>query len=145
MNPKYIKRIIAHYVREKEVPYFGPVRDAGEVVEKFKFLEIRDREEFVTLHLDAGNRPICWDRVSVGTIKEALICPRDVFKNALLSNATGIIGIHNHPSGRNQPSQEDHVVTRKLVETANLLGINFLDHLIIAEGAYFSFRENGLL
>jgi len=145
MNPKFIKRIVAHYVREKDAPYFGPIRDPGDVAEKFKFLEICDREVFVTLHLDQGNRPICWDRVSVGSVNEACVNIRDVFKTVLLSNAVKIIGLHNHPSGRVQPSREDQVLTKKLVEMANFLGVKFLDHLIIGEGAYFSFQEHGLL
>ncbi|GEM_PF-2773885 len=95
MNQKYLKRIVASYVREKDVPYLGPTKDPAEVVRQFKYLETRDREEFVALHLDKGNRPICWDRVSVGTLSEALIHPREVFKTALLSSASAVILIHN--------------------------------------------------
>jgi len=145
MNPKFIKRIVAHYVREKDVPYFEMVREPSEAVERFKFLEISDREQFVTLHLDKGNRPICWDRVSVGTLDEVGVNPREVFKTALLSNASAMIFMHNHPSGRVEPSPEDRNITRKLLEVAQLLGIKILDHLIIGEGAFFSFREHGLL
>jgi len=145
MNPKFIKRIVAHYVREREVPYFGPVCDPGEVVNHFRFLEIRDREEFVSLHLDKGNRPICWDRVSVGTLSETSIHPREVFKTALLSNAAAVIFMHNHPSGRTEPSSEDHAITKKLTEAAKILEIKILDHLIIGEGSYFSFKEHGLI
>src|SRR3989338_3424866 len=131
MNQKYLKLIVASYVREKDVPYFGPTKDPAEVVRQFKYLETRDREEFVVLHLDKGNRPICWDRVSVGTLSETLIHPREVFKTALLSNASAVILIHNHPSGRIEPSPEDRNITSKLIEAAKLLDIRVLDHLII--------------
>ena len=146
MNPKFIKRIVAHYVRERGVPYFGPVRDPREAAERFRFLEIRDREEFISLHLDKGNRPICWDRVSMGTLSETCVHPREVFKTALLSNASAMIFMHNHPSGRVEPSPEDRNLTKKLLEAAAILEIKILDHLIIGEeGSYFSFQEHGLI
>ena len=147
MNQKYLKRIIASYVREKDVPYiFERATDPESVVKQFKYLETRDREEFVTLHLDKGNRPVCWDRVSVGTLSEALIHPREVFKTALLSSASAIILIHNHPSGRIEPSPEDRNITTKLLEAAKLLDIKVLDHLIIGgDSSFYSFREHGFI
>lgn len=146
MNPKYLKRIVASYVREKDVPYLDSVKDPLEVVKQFKYLETRDREEFVALHVDKANRLICWDRISVGSLNETIVNPREVFKTALLSNAAAMIFIHNHPSGRIDPSPEDHRVTQKLVEVGKLLDIKILDHLIIGEDSkFFSFRESGLL
>jgi len=147
MNQKYLKRIIASYVREKDVPYiFESATDPESVVKQFKYLETRDREEFVTLHLDKGNRPVCWDRVSVGSLSEAVVHPREVFKTALLSSASAIILIHNHPSGRVEPSPEDRNITSKFLEVAKILDIKVLDHLIIGgDSTYFSFREHGLI
>lgn len=147
MTQKYLKRIIASYVRDKEVPYSKSLRDPEEVARAFEYLRTRDREEFVSLHLDKGNHPLCWDRISMGTLSEAIVHPREVFKTALLSNASSVIFIHNHPSGRGEPSPEDRNMTRKLQEAANLLEIKVLDHLIIFgdEGGFFSFREHGLL
>lgn len=146
MNPKYLKRIIASYVREKDVPYiFETVTDPASVIKQFKYLETRDREEFVALHLDKGNRPLCWDRISVGSISEAIVSPREVFKTALLSNATALIFLHNHPSGRVEPSPEDRKLTTKLIEAGQLLDMKVLDHLIVGDNAFYSFREHGLL
>ena len=147
MNQKYLKRIIASYVREKDVPYvFERATDPEAVVKQFKYLETRDREEFVTLHLDKGNRPICWDKVSVGTLSETLVSPREIFKTALLSNASAVILIHNHPSGRIEPSPEDRNITTKLIEAGKLLDIRVLDHLILGgDSTYFSFKEHGLI
>jgi DNA repair protein RadC len=146
MNPKYLKRIVASYVKEKDVTYLESLKDPLEVVKQFKYLETRDREEFVALHVDKANRLICWDRISVGSLNETIVNPREVFKTALLSNAAAMIFIHNHPSGRVDPSPEDHSVTQKLVEVGKLLDIKILDHLIIGEDSkFFSFRESGLL
>ena len=146
MNPKYLKRIVATFVREKDVPYLGPAKDPAEVVRQFRYLETRDREEFVALHLDKGNRPICWDRVSVGTLSEALVHPREVFKTALLSSASAVILIHNHPSGRVEPSPEDRNITTRLLEAAKILDIKVLDHLIVgSDGTFFFFQEHGLI
>ncbi len=147
MNQKYLKRIIASYVREKDVPYVMEVAgDPQAVVRQFKYLETRDREEFVALHLDKGNRPLCWDRVSVGSLSEAVVSPREVLKTALLSNAASLVFLHNHPSGRIEPSPEDLNLTTKLIAAAKLLDIKVLDHLIIGgDSAYFSFREHGLI
>lgn len=147
MRQKYLKRIIASYVREKDVPYFESLQSAEQVARSFGYLGTRDREEFVSLHLDRGNHPLCWDRVSVGTLSETAVHPREVFKTALLSNAAAMIFIHNHPSGRGEPSTEDRKLTKKLQEAAKLLEILVLDHLIIHgdDGQFFSFREQGLL
>ena len=147
MKTKYLKRIIASYVRDKDTPYSESLTTPAEVAECFKYLRTRDREEFVSLHLDQGLRPICWDRVSVGALSMTLVHPREVFKTVLLSNASAVIFIHNHPSGRSEPSIEDKKITQKLQEAAKLLEIQVMDHLIIAgenEGL-FSFKENGLL
>jgi DNA repair protein RadC len=147
MNQKYLKRIVASYVRDKEVAYSENLRNPEEVVRSFEYLRTRDREEFVSLHLDKGNRPLCWDRVSMGSLSEAIVHPREVFKTALLSNAAAVIFIHNHPSGRGEPSPEDRQLTKKLQDAAKLLEIQVLDHLIIygESGQFYSFREQGLL
>ena len=147
MKQKYLKRLVASYVRDKDVPYSENLKSPEDVARSFGYLRTRDREEFVSLHLDKGNNPLCWDRVSVGTLSEAIVHPREVFKTALLSNASAVIFIHNHPSGRGEPSPEDRQLTKKLQEAAKLLQIQVMDHLIIhgEEGQFFSFREHGLL
>jgi DNA repair protein RadC len=77
----------------------------------------------------------------------SLAHPREVFKPALVSNAAAIVCGHNHPSGDPQPSQEDRVITRRLVAAGQLLGITVLDHLIVGDGtaAYYSFADAGAL
>jgi len=147
MNQKYLKRIVAHYVRDGEIPYARTIRDSRGAFEIFKeYLPVRDREEFISIHLDRGNHPVCWDRVSVGSLTETTVAPREVFKTALLSNASAVIFLHNHPSGRPEPSREDMTLTKKLKEVGELLDIRVLDHLIVfSEDGFYSFQEHGLL
>jgi len=106
-----------------------------------------DREHFVVLMLDQKNKVIGIHTVSIGSLTASIVHPREVFKPVILSNAAAIILAHNHPSGAPQPSQEDRVLTVRLVAAGKLLGISVLDHVIIGDGtsAYFSFADEGLL
>jgi DNA repair protein RadC len=119
--------------------------DASEIAFAFKHLEVETKEHFICLHLTAKNKPLYIDIVSVGSLTQALVHPREVFKMALLSNAHSVIFIHNHPSGSYTPSIEDIKLTSRLEECAQLLGIRVLDHVIIAAKGYFSFADKGLL
>jgi len=106
-----------------------------------------DREHFVVLMLDQKNKVIGINNVSIGSLTASVVHPRECFKPAILSNAAAIILAHNHPSGAPQPSQEDRVLTVRLVAAGKLLGISVLDHVIIGDGtsAYFLFADEGLL
>jgi DNA repair protein RadC len=119
--------------------------DAGALLHAY--LEGVDREHFVVLLLDQKNKVIGINNVSIGSLTASVVHPREVFKPAILSNAAAIILAHNHPSGQPQPSQEDRVLTVRLVTAGKLLGISVLDHVIIGDGtsAYFSFADEGLL
>lgn len=83
--------------------------------------------------------------VGMGTLNSVLVHPREVFKSAILSNASSIILAHNHPSGDPEPSRHDIEVTKRLAEAGNLMGIEVLDHIVVAENRYFSFREENIL
>jgi DNA repair protein RadC len=107
-------------------------------------MEHECKESFIALHLDGKNRIICVDIVSVGSLNQSIVHPREVFKTALLSSATAIILMHNHPSGDPSPSSEDLEVTRRLREVGDLLGIKVLDHIIIGS-TYYSFVERGVI
>src|SRR5215475_2947841 len=93
-----------------------------------------DREHFVVLMLDQKNKVIGIHTVSIGSLTASIVHPREVFKPAILSNAAALILAHNHPSGAPQPSQEDRVLTVRLVAAGKLLGISVLDHVIIGDG-----------
>ena len=81
----------------------------------------------------------------MGTINKSVVHPREIFKNAYLTSASGIICIHNHPSGDVTPSSEDKYLTKALVDIGKLQNIPVIDHIIIGEDNYFSFMESGLL
>ena len=100
---------------------------------------------FITLHLDGKNRIICMDLVSIGSLNQSIVHPREVFKTALLSNAAAIILVHQHPTGDPGPSSEDLAITRRLKEAGEIMGIKVLDHIIVGDGEYLSFVERGLL
>ena len=117
---------------------------AQDVFEIFRDLRLEAKEQFVALHLDGKNRIICLDRVSVGSLNQSIVHPRELFKTACLSNAAAIILIHNHPTGDTTPSREDLNITRRLKEAGEILGIKILDHIIIGDG-FHSFVEHGLL
>lgn len=111
----------------------------------FSFLMQETKEVFITLHLDGKNRIICCDLVSIGSLNQSIVHPREVFKTACLSNAAAIICIHQHPSGDPTPSSEDIAITRRLKEAGDIMGIKILDHIIVGDGEYLSFVERGLL
>ena len=100
-----------------------------------------DREQFLVCGLDAKHRIIGINIVSIGSLTLAIVHPREVFKPLILMNAAACLCAHNHPSGDPTPSQEDHVLTLRLREGANLLGITLLDHVILGEARHFSFAD----
>lgn len=83
--------------------------------------------------------------ISRGTLNASLVHPREVFKGALLANAYSIMLAHNHPSGNFTPSEADKQVTAKLVKAGKLLDVQVLDHIIVGDSDYFSFRESRML
>jgi DNA repair protein RadC len=102
-----------------------------------------DREQFLVCGLDAKNRIIGVNVVSIGSLTLAIVHPREVFKPLILMNAAGWICAHNHPSADTIPSQEDRVLTSRLRQGADLLGISLLDHLILTDEGYYSFADQG--
>ncbi len=103
------------------------------------------KEIFRCALLDTKNKIIRDEVVSIGSLTSSIVHPRDTFKAAIRESAAAVIFIHNHPSGDTKPSQEDILLTRRLVQAGELLGIQVLDHIIIGDGSHFSFRENGLI
>ena len=103
-----------------------------------------DQEIALVVNVDTKGKPINFSMVSMGDINRSLVSVRNVYKSAILSNATSIILFHNHPSGDKQPSIEDFNVTNRIVEAGKLLGISLLDHIIVGafDGREYSFRTN---
>ncbi len=117
----------------------------SQVFDTFSFLMKETKEMFITLHLDGKNRIIVMDLVSIGSLNQSIVHPREVFKTACLSNAAALILIHQHPTGDPSPSSEDIAITRRLKEAGEIMGIKILDHIIIGQDEYLSFVERGLL
>ncbi|MDO4329088.1 MAG: JAB domain-containing protein [Lachnospiraceae bacterium] len=104
-----------------------------------------DRELIVVMSLSTRLEPLAMEIVAVGGLDNCCIDIRNVFKHALLSNANYIICFHNHPSGYPEPSEEDCQVTKKIEAAGKLLGILLLDHIIIGDGNFYSYKEAGAL
>lgn len=134
-----LKEEITNYLSPHE-RYTSP----EQIYETFRFLRNETKEYFFSIHLDGKNRIICIDMVSVGSLNQSIVSPRETFKSTLLSSAAAIVLIHNHPSGDPTPSREDIEITRRLKEAGELLGIKVLDHIIIGE-TYISFVERGII
>lgn len=104
-----------------------------------------NKENFRIAILDTKNQILGIENISVGTLNASIVHPRDVFKAAIKRNANSLILIHNHPSGDVTPSKEDISITHRLIECGDLMGIRILDHIIIGDGRYYSFKEKNLI
>ncbi len=104
-----------------------------------------NKEFFKIAILDTKNQVLCIENISIGTLNASIVHPRDVFKISIKRNANSIILIHNHPSGDTTPSAEDISITNRLIDAGNLIGIKVLDHIIIGDNKYLSFKEKNLM
>lgn len=120
-NPKEVATILHDYFRDK------------------------DREEFLSVHLDTANTVTGLSQISVGGLSSSIVEASQVFKPAILANAAAVILAHQHPSGNPEPSQEDIKITRQLVEAGDILDIPVHDHLIVTEADYTSLAERGVI
>jgi DNA repair protein RadC len=102
-------------------------------------------EQFGVLLLDTKRRVLRSTVLSVGTLDASIVHPREIFREAVAGGAAAIVLFHNHPSGDPEPSREDTRLTERLVAAGLLMGIDVLDHVILGDARYFSFREKGTL
>lgn len=102
------------------------------------------REHFFAVPVDARNRPLALLEVAVGGVNACCVSPGDIFRLVLRHPASGVLFAHNHPSGETVPSEEDAVVTRRLIKAGELVGVQVLDHVILGHDGYFSFLDSGL-
>jgi len=105
----------------------------------------KDKERFYLISLDSRLKVIACDVISVGTVKDAYVHPREVVTMAIKRNACACVLSHNHPSGHLSPSQADINLTQKLVTVLGGIDINVMDHIITANGEHYSFAEMGIL
>lgn len=148
---KIIPKYRLELVREKGSKYDADEKRAGSpfeargIMESMFNISNQAEEICVIIGLDTKNNIIGGFEVSRGSLNASLVHPREVFKRALLLNASSIILGHNHPSGDTQPSTEDKILTNRLYEGGKLLGVNVIDHIICGYDSYYSFKEEGHL
>ena len=142
-NVKLVKEKGALY--ELENKKIGSPEDSYNMLkEVFNPGELAE-EVLLMISLNTKNRVTGLFEVSRGTLDASLVHPREVFKRAILNNASSIIIAHNHPSGNLKPSREDIELTRKLMDAGRILGISLLDHIIIGDDDYYSLMSNEFL
>lgn len=127
--------------KEGREHYGVPISSPAEVQKAFLRIAGEALQEHMMVFLvNAKNRITHYETISIGTLNQTIVHPRDVFRSAITHNAASIILAHNHPSGDNAPSDEDVEVTKRMAEAGKIIGIPLLDHVIVGCG-YYSFKE----
>lgn len=122
------------------------IKTASDVYQYFvDELQNKTKEYFYALFLDTKNRILKEELVSIGTLNESLIHPRELFNSAVQASCNSVIIVHNHPSGDCVPSENDKEVTKVLVEAGEIMGIKVLDHVIIGKEGFMSLKESGVM
>jgi DNA repair protein RadC len=116
-----------------------------DVWKELKDISGHKKEQFVIFYLDSRNQEIKREIISVGLLNANLVHPREVFEPAVRNLAAQIILAHNHPSGDPEPSEDDLEITRKLVESGKILGIEVIDHIIVTKNGFLSFKNKGII
>jgi DNA repair protein RadC len=129
-------------IGEEMLPVIHSTKD---VIAQVGYLRNKLREHLVVLYLNARNEMLFRKHMFVGTLNANLVHPREIFAEALRQNAASVILVHNHPSGDPEPSQDDLEITKRIVEAGKIMGIDVLDHIIIAKTKAFSFKEKKLI
>lgn len=138
-------------IREMKISYRrgrkfkGSIRDPQSLHKFLKKLIDKDREMFLVIHFNGRMVPESYKIEAIGTLDTCVIHPREVFKGAILGNASSIILAHNHPSGIAEPSKEDKAIALRLYKVGEILGIELLDFVIIGGDNIWSAAESGLL
>lgn len=137
---------LAKRLADSQMEFHGVVnspQDAAQMV--LRELSLEDREHFMIIMLNTKHRVIAKKVISIGHLNASLVHPREMFKEAIRRSSAAVILVHNHPSGDLTPSKDDLATTERLKEVGEILGIEVLDHIIVGDNRYLSFREQGLL
>ena len=121
------------------------IKNPGDIYKYLKRYAKSKQEHFIVATLNGAHEVIAIHIATIGLVNTTIIHPREVFKYAYMDNASAIIVAHNHPSCNITPSDEDLDITIRLKEAGKILGIHFVDHLIISKYCFLSFRQEGLL
>jgi DNA repair protein RadC len=122
------------------------IKDPQSVVKAIR-ASIKDKakEHFKLILLNARNKIIGISTISIGSLNASIVHPREVFKDAIMHGAYSVVLAHNHPSGDSEPSEDDLMITKRLVEAGKILDIKVTDHIIITKNGYFGFKEKNLI
>ena len=142
-----LREVTAVYKSNQEINNvkIGSSRDVNDYIRSVYPVEINIREAMIVLLLNNSNRTLGYSIASIGGLTGTLVDVRLVLRDALLTQSTGLILIHNHPSGTLKPSQSDINITSKVKKAAELMDIKVLDHLILTEDSYYSFADAGII
>ncbi|MEQ9619306.1 MAG: DNA repair protein RadC [Deltaproteobacteria bacterium] len=142
---RLVKELYGSYLAENMKK--GDILSSPEAVLKFVRVRLSGlvNEAFMVIFLNVKNEVIDYSILHEGTVDNVAVYPRRIIESAISHNASGIILVHNHPSGNPAPSREDKILTRDIREAVNTIDIRMLDHIIVGKGGYFSFVESGLL
>lgn len=144
MTVEYAYKLKTTRVKEEDFPYTGQTLSfPGTVADFARDLQNSDIEKMLVLYLSSRNELICL-QVSEGSIGQVAIYPREVAKHAILSGATGVILVHNHPGGHLEPSKEDISITKQIKEGLSLFNIKLLDHVILNDDKFYSMVQAGI-
>ena len=135
-------RRVYHSNTEKSAKISSPADVSDLLMAELRY---KKQEHFKAVILDTKNQVISIETITIGTLNASLVHPREVFNRAIKKSAYGIVLVHNHPSGHPEPSKEDLLLTERLVESGKIIGIGILDHVVIGDGRFYSFKEQGLL
>ncbi len=136
------------YVADSKIVYPAKIKridSAGDIHDLLRGYRRKGQEHFICITLNAANEVIKKHVISIGTVNQAMIHPRDIFRAAIKDNAVAIIISHNHPSGQLKASQEDIKITKRLKSAGALIGIELLDHVIVSKYGYSSMKDIGIL
>lgn len=146
LTPTAAKRLAAALKLQTKVQVlYEAIAGPDDVVKQLSFIKDNEKESLVVILLDSKNKVTKKEIVSVGSINSSIVHPREVFKTAIRESAASVIVGHNHPSGDPTPSREDIEVTKRLMKTGKILGIDVLDHIIVAGKRYCSLKERGYI
>jgi DNA repair protein RadC len=123
---------------------FALLLSPQDVFNELKDIRDNKKEHFVIFFLDSRNQEIKREIISVGTLNANLVHPREVFESAIKYSAAQIIVAHNHPSGDSEPSEDDIIITKRLIEAGNILGMELLDHIVVSKNSFTSLKERGM-
>ncbi len=141
-SESHIRENRSRYHRIKDNPVITTASRVYEYLHEYHHL---DREHFIAITLDGSSRVIDTHIISIGTLNQSIVHPREVFYPAIKDRAASIIIAHNHPSGQLFPSRADKQVTTRLKDAGKLIGIDVVDHIILTPDGFYSFQDEGLL